>query len=361
MGTSHKIKGSTVVITGASSGIGQAAALKFAKAGANLVLAARRESALEDVADKCRQHGVHALVVALDVTDAAAVEALADKAVETYGRIDVWVNNAAVSLFGSLNRTPLKDFRRVLDVNIMGYVHGSRAALKHFCPQKTGVLINVSSVVGEVPQPFTASYSISKAGINALSGSIRSELFLEKLEDVHVVTVLPPSIDTPLFHEVANYTGRRVVPMPPIYSPQRVAATIVKGARRPQNNMPVGQVARQMIMQHRVSPALTEKLMATQVDRKHLSRTEPSGANAGNLYDPPSHESADIQGGWDGRKRQAARRLLTGAALGGGAVLAVPVAIGAGKAALALAATQASRKLSAKAGKKALSKVRGRR
>ncbi|GAA1168122.1 SDR family oxidoreductase [Nesterenkonia sandarakina] len=361
MSATHKIRDSVVVITGASSGIGRATALRFAKAGADLVLAARREPALQEVAAQCRKHGVRALVVPADVTDSEAVEALADAAVEAFGRIDVWVNNAAVSLFGALNSTPLEDFRRVLDVNIMGYVHGSRAAVKHFRRQKTGVLINVSSVVGEVPQPFTASYSISKAGINALSASVRSELFLEKLQDVHVVTVLPPTVDTPLFDEVANYTGRRVVPMPPVYSPQRVAATILKGAKKPQHEMPVGQVARQMLRQHRISPATAEKMMAKQVDKKHLSRTEPSRANAGNLYEPAPYKSADVQGGWDGRKRQAARRLLTLAALGGGTLVAVPVAIKAGKATLAVAATQASRKLSANAGKKALSKVGGRR
>ncbi|WP_246126280.1 SDR family oxidoreductase [Nesterenkonia populi] len=335
MGASMKVKGSAAVITGASSGIGRAAALRFAKAGADVVLAARREEALKEVADECREHGVRALVVPLDVTDAEAVQALGDHAAEAFGRIDIWVNNAAVSLFGSLSSTPAEDFRRVLDVNIMGYVNGARAALKHFRPQRRGVLINVSSVVGEVPQPFTASYSISKAGINALSASIRSELLLEKLEGVHVVTVLPPTVDTPLFGQVANYTGRRVVPMPPVYSPQRVADTILMGAKKPRHEMPVGQAARQMIAQHRASPATTEKLMAAQVDKKHLSRKEPSPATKGNLYESAPLETAEVQGGWGGRRRQAKRRALTGAVLAGGTVVAVPVAAAAGKAAAA--------------------------
>ncbi|GAA1802470.1 hypothetical protein [Nesterenkonia flava] len=144
----------------------------------------------------------------------------------------------------------------------------------------------------------------AKAGVNALSGSIRSQLFLEKLDDVHVVTVLPPTVDTPLFHEVANYTGRRVVPMPPVYSPQRVADTILMGAKKPRHEMPVGQVARQMIIQHRASPDTAEKMMAKQVDKKHLSRKEPSRANTGNLYESAPEETAEVEGGWGGRNRQ---------------------------------------------------------
>lgn len=326
MGASLKVAESVVVITGASSGIGRATALRFAKAGADVVLTARRERALNDVAAECREHGVRALVVPAEITDAEAVDALADRAVETFGHVDVWVNNAAVSLFGRLSSTPLEDFRRVLDTNIMGYVHGSRAALKHFRRAKRGVLINVSSVVGEVAQPFTAAYSVSKAGINALSASIRSELLLEKLDGIHVVTVLPATVDTPLFHDVANYTGRRVVPMPPVYPPQRVANAILTAAKRPRHELPVGPVARQMLMQHRRSPAVTEKLMAKQVDTKHLSRTEPTRASSGNLYESAPYEIAAVQGGWGGRTRQAGRRVLTGAVVAGVAIAAATVA-----------------------------------
>ncbi|GAA1138781.1 SDR family oxidoreductase [Nesterenkonia lutea] len=321
-----RIKGSTVVITGASSGVGRAAAVRYAKSGANLVLAARDAEALEDAAETCREQGVIVLTVPTDVTDARAVDQLAKEAVREFAGIDVWINNASVSLFASIADAPLEDFRRVLDVNIMGYVHGARAALRYMRPQGQGVLINVSSVVGHVPQPYTAAYSISKAGVNALSVSLRSELALDKFKDIHVVTVLPPTIDTPFFDQVANATGRKVLAMPPVHSPEEVAEVLLKAARKPRHDMPVGSAAKQMIRQHRVSPASVESLMAQQVDKKHLSSTQPAAATHGNLFQPSPSERHELHGGWDGRRRQAGRRLLaTGAlvaaAAGGLAVL----------------------------------------
>ena len=323
-----KVKGATVVITGASSGIGRAAALEFAKRGANVVLAGRRKSALEDVARGAREHKGRALVVPTDTTDPDAVESLADRAAASFGSIDIWVNNAAVSLFGPLHKTPAKDFQRVLETNVMGYVHGAQSALKHFHRQRSGVLINVSSVVGEVPQPLTAAYSASKAAVNSLSVSIRGELMLDEYKNIHVVTVLPPTVDTPLFELVANYTGKRVVPMPPIYPAQKVAEVIVAGAKKPQNELPVGAAGKELMMAHRKAPAAAEKLMAQNVNKKHLS-DESRKATTGNLYEPLNHATAAVDGGWDGKTRQTRRKILGvgagtaalgGAALGAGAV-----------------------------------------
>ncbi len=325
MGKGLKVKNSVVVITGASSGIGRATALRFARAGARVVLAARRENALEEVADECRMHGATPLVVPVDVTDADAVEALADAAVATFGRLDVWVNCAAVTLFGALRTVPLDDVRRVLDTNVMGYVHGSRAALRVFQHQRRGVLVNVSSVVGAVPQPYTAAYSMSKAAVSSLSASIRSELLLEGLDAVNVVSILPATVDTPIFAEAANYTGRRVLAMPPVYAPQRIARAIVRSVTKPQDEIAVGSGAKAMIAQHRRAPALTERMMALNVDSSHLSRNEPAAATEGNLHRSAPDEMAAVEGGWGGRPGQARRRVLTGVALA--AAIAGPIAL----------------------------------
>ena len=217
-----------VVITGASSGIGRATALRFARKRARLVLAARSSDALEALAKECRKRGAKAIAVPTDVTDPEAVQALAARAVEEFGRLDVWVNNAAVSVFGRITDVPLRDFQRVLDVNVSGYVHGARAALPQLREQGSGVLINVSSIVGEIAQPYTAAYSMSKAAVRALGVSIRSELRLDGITGIKVCTVMPATIDTPFFQHAANYTGRQVVAMPPVYGPQRVACAIVK-------------------------------------------------------------------------------------------------------------------------------------
>ncbi len=138
----RKVGDAVVVITGASSGIGRATALAFARRGATVVVAARREQALRGVATECEQLGGRALAVPTDVTDEAAVRSLARRAVESFGRVDVWVNNAAVGLFGRFEDTPLEAYRRVIETNLFGYIYGARAALPIFREQGSGVLIN---------------------------------------------------------------------------------------------------------------------------------------------------------------------------------------------------------------------------
>lgn len=312
---------SVVVITGASSGIGRASALRFARRGTSLVLAARRAEALEDVAEQCRRRGARAVVVPTDVTDAEAVERLARRAVEEYGRIDVWVNNAAVGVFAPFLEVPLEDFRRVLDVDVMGYVHGARAALPVLRRQGHGVLINVASVVGEIAQPCTAAYSMAKAAVRALGTSLRGELRLDGFDDVHVVTVLPASIDTPFFRHAANYTGREARPMVPVYDARGVARAVVSAARRPRREVAAGILARPMLLQHKIAPRTTEALMARQVDASHLSSTRPAAGSAGNLYEAsPDPGTAAVSGGWSGRRRTVQRRIAAAGLAGAGAL-----------------------------------------
>jgi len=222
-----RIRNSVVVITGASSGIGRATALRFAAKGARLVLAARGAESLEEVARECRKRGAKAIAVPTDVTDVGQVEELAARAVQEFGRLDVWVNNAAVGAFGLLTEIPPKDFQRVLDVNISGYVNGARAALPRLRAQASGALINVASIVSEIPLPYSAAYSISKAAVRALSVSLRSELAREGVAGVEVCSVLPATIDTPFYQNAANYTGRRPMAMPPVYTAERVAKAVV--------------------------------------------------------------------------------------------------------------------------------------
>lgn len=317
-----RVKKSVVVITGASSGIGRATALRFAEKGARLVLAARSTGALESLAAECRKRGGKAIAVTTDVTDAPSVENLAARAVSEFGRLDVWVNNAAVGVFGRLTEVPLADFQRVLDVNISGYVYGTRAALSRFRTQGSGVLINVSSVVGEISQPFTAAYSMSKAAVRALSVSARSELKLDGISKVKVCTVLPAAIDTPFFQHAANYTGRKVVAMPPVYPAERVARTIVGLVSRPRRETVVGPAGRFMVLQHKVTPGRLEAAMAVQVDKTHLSRKKAAPVSTGTLYEPSAKDSkASVAGGWHGRRRVAQRRAIGAAALAGAAVV----------------------------------------
>jgi short-subunit dehydrogenase len=319
-----RVRDSVVVVTGASSGIGRATAVAFARKGCAVVLAARGAEALEAAARECEQHrGARTLVVPTDVTDVGAVENLAQRAVEQFGVIDVWVNSAAVTAFGPFSEVPLEDFRKVIDVNVMGYVYGARAALRTMRKQGSGTLIDVSSVAGVVSQPYAHAYVMSKHAVRALGASLRQELRLEGARNIHVCTVLPATIDTPLFEHAANYTGRKIVAMPPVYSAERVAHAIVDVVRVPRREVVVGPMGRAMAMQSRTTPGLLERAQARQVDRTHLSREEPAPATHGNLH-VPAPGPGSVDGGWGGRRRTTVRRLAV-------AATAVGAAVGAGR------------------------------
>lgn len=291
------IRDSVVVITGASSGIGRAAAHEFAKQGATVVLAARREQALEDAGRECGELGGRAMVVPLDVTNEEAVRDLARRTVETFGRIDIWVNNAAVSLFSRFEETPLDLYRKVIETNLFGYIHGARAALPYFREQGSGILINVSSVVSEAAQPYTSAYNLTKYAIRGLGESLREELLLDGARDIRVCTIMPASIDTPLFQHAANLTGRAVKPLEPIYPVEKVARAIVDVVDNPRPEIIVGNAGRQMIALKRILPlSLFERLMAWKVERDHLTR-EPSPQTTGNVFEPMP-QYACTSGGW---------------------------------------------------------------
>lgn len=315
---------SVIVITGASSGIGRATALRCADKGAQLVLAARGAKALNAVARECRKRGATALAVVTDMADPAMVDNLAARTVTEFGRLDVWVNNAAVGAFGRLTEVPHEDFQRVLDVNISGYVNGARAALVRMTAQGAGVLVNVASVVGETPLPYLAAYSMSKAAVRSLSTSLRSELALDGMSAVHVCTVLPATIDTPFYQHAANYTGRRARAMPPVYTAGQVAKAVVKVIEHPRRELVVGRpAARLLVLQHKLTPGAVEGLIARQVDRKQLPRRKSAPATSGNLHRPSeSIRKGTVAGGWHGRARTARRRIVAVAAVAAAVVAA---------------------------------------
>src|SRR5437773_4760580 len=232
----------SVVITGASSGIGRATAYAFAEKGALLTLAGRNECRLSEVARDCQRLGAKVLTVPTDVTSEVAVQQLVQAAVENFRHLDVWVNNAAVTLFGRLEETPMEDFRRVIETNLLGYVHGARATLPYFRKQGGGVLINVASIAAKVGQPYTSAYVTSKHAVRALGMCLRQENANDK--DIHICTVMPASIDTPIFQHAANYTGRAIRPIPPVYKAELVARTIVRLTVHPRREVVVGRSGR---------------------------------------------------------------------------------------------------------------------
>ncbi len=304
-----KLKGAVAVITGASSGIGRATALAFAAKGTKVVVAARREQALNDLVAEIERTGGQALAVPTDVTDEQAVLDLANAAIQAFGRIDIWVNDADVILYGSVTDTPMADVRRLMEVNFIGHVHGARAALPVFREQGSGTLINLSSVVTRLPQPYASAYVASKHAVHALSESLRQELMLAGDKDIHVVNVLPAAIDTPLFQHGGNYTGRRPVPPPPVYPVDVVAKAIVKAATHPKRDIHAGRAGHLVNLQAKFMPGMVERTAAMLVDKGGFEDT-PTASTSGNLFDPMT-AGADVSGGWKPSGPSKARRLAT--------------------------------------------------
>jgi NAD(P)-dependent dehydrogenase (short-subunit alcohol dehydrogenase family) len=259
------------------------------------------------------------LVLPADVSDSDAVDAAAKRAVAHFGRLDGWVNNAGVTMFGPLLDVPLADVRRVLDVNLMGYVHGARAALPHLiagAADGTGaVLVNVSSLLGRIAQPHGAAYTMTKFAIRGLGVSLREELRLTGVRNVSVSTVLPAAIDTPIYAAAANHSGRSPHPPPPVYSPERVAKTIVRQLRHPRREVVAGGLlGRAFVLQHVLTPRVAERVLAVDVGASLRDADVPSTPGA--LYEPGAAPAA-VHGGWDGHGRERRRRLagLTAVAL----------------------------------------------
>jgi NADP-dependent 3-hydroxy acid dehydrogenase YdfG len=311
----RELKGAVVVLTGASSGIGRAAALVFATRGSCLVLAARDPEALEEVAQECRDtYGTDAISVVTDIRDEASVATLAQIAVERFGRIDVWVNDAAVYMMGSLEACPTQAIRDLFETNVMGTLHGMRAAMGVFRRQRRGVLINVGSIAGKVSYANAAPYCASKHAVHALTEALRQEI---RGADIHACLAVPATVDTPLFQHAANYTGREILAMRPIYRANRVARAIVGLAERPRREAVVGSAPRLMALFDRLVPWLYERVQRAVVDADHLGAAGVA-RDGGNIAGPRSPHAID--GGWKAR-RSPVTKLLAGARTAGLPVL----------------------------------------
>jgi len=286
-GDEQRVAGKTYVITGASSGFGRGVALRLAGLKANVVLAARRTDVLNDVARQATAAGGTALVVTTDVSNPQDVRKLADAALRRFGRIDVWINNAAVGAIGPFDAIPIEDHARVVDVNLKGVIYGSHVALQQFRKQRAGVLINVGSVESEVPQAYHASYSATKAAVLSLGRVLNEELRLAGLRGpIEVATVMPWATDTPFFDHAANYTGR-TARMPAMDPPEKVVEYIVHTSLHPSEEVPTGWKARGAIWSHHIAPDLTERVSANIAHKSQMENAPPGQApTSGSLYQP---------------------------------------------------------------------------
>lgn len=277
----RSLRNKVVVITGASSGIGRAAALAFADRGCRLVLAARRTGLIEHVAEECRARGADAIAVTTDVTRKEDVTALRDAALERWGRIDIWVNNAAVTMYSPLEEH-VREHQRVLETNLFGPLYAVRAVIPVFKAQHAGTMINVASILAKVGHALVPSYVISKHALQGLSEALRVQLADER--DIHICTILPYAVDTPHFESAGNFIGRQPYALPPAQSPWKIARAIVSLAERPRRQMHVPHIAVLGLMLHAVFPRTTDQLLRRALLRFHLDGTQTP--TEGGLFEP---------------------------------------------------------------------------
>jgi NAD(P)-dependent dehydrogenase (short-subunit alcohol dehydrogenase family) len=246
-----------VVITGASSGIGRETALQFAKRGARLTALARGDEALATLAAEVKRMGADIHTVVGDVADWPTVERAATETVERFGRIDTWVNNAAVSIYATIEDLTVEEIHRVTEVNYLGQVHGVKAALPHLRAAGGGTIINVGSALSERAVPMQAAYCAAKHAIKGFTEALRVEMVREGA-GIEVVLVEPSSMNTPLFDHARSKMGVRPVPIPPIYEPRVTATAILHAAQRPVPIIATGGASKLLSVVERVNPGLLD-------------------------------------------------------------------------------------------------------
>jgi len=291
-----------IVITGASSGIGLVTAKLAARRGAAVALAARNAADLARAVHDIRGEGGRAIDVVTDVAHPQHVQHLADRTVAEFGRIDTWVNNAAVSMYGRIMDLAIEDMRRQFDVNFWGTVHGSRAAVPHLA-REGGALINVASARADRAVPLQGNYCAAKHAIKAFTDTLRMEL--EEAGIPVVVTLLKPgSIDTPFFQKARTLLGVEPQPVPPVYAPAVVASAILHVAQRPQRDVIVGGMGKILALAQTVSPRLTDKYMEHTTFASQQTDQVVARDRRDNLYEPVASDGGERGRTWKGRTKR---------------------------------------------------------
>ncbi|WP_419803937.1 SDR family oxidoreductase [Terriglobus sp.] len=284
-----------VVITGASAGLGRAIAHAYAKQGASIGLIARNPEALQAAAQECEVLGGRALVLPLDVSDADAVEAAAERVEQELGPITVWVNNAMLSVFSPVSKMKAEEYKRVTEVTYLGYVHGTLSALKRMLPRDHGTIVQVGSALSYRSIPLQSAYCASKHAINGFTDSLRCELH-HSSSNVKVTTVQMPAMNTTQFGWVRSRLANMAQPVPPIYDPELCAEIVLRAglAAHPQREYWVGMPTVAAIVGTRFIPGLLDLYLGKTGFKSQQIPNEPRPADApDNLddYVPGTHSA----------------------------------------------------------------------
>jgi short-subunit dehydrogenase len=272
----------TLVITGATSGIGLTTARLAAKKGAKVVLVARNEKALQDLADEIIANGGQAIYAVADVADKSALQAASDKAVAEFGGFDTWINNAGGSIYGRIMDVPVEDLRRLFDTNLWGLVNGSKIAVDHL-RKKGGALINVGSETSDAPIPLQGIYSASKHAVKGFTDSLRMELEADGLP-LSVTLIKPTATHTPFPENAKNYLPYEPKLPSPLYAPELVAEAILHCAEHEEREFFVGDMAKLNSLMALHTPRLYEKMNESMIDSRQNSGKKAKANRSDGLY-----------------------------------------------------------------------------
>ena len=274
-----------IAVTGASAGVGRATVRRFAREGARIGLIARGEERLRATASEVEELGGEALVLPLDVADADAVSAAAARVVATWGRIDTWVNDAMVSVFSPVSEMRAEEYRRVTEVNYLGTVYGTLAALRHMRRAGEGTIIQIGSALVYRSIPLQSAYCASKAAIRGFTDSLRCELAHEKSR-IRVSMLQLPAVNTPQFEVVRTRLPRHPQPVPPIYQPEVIARAVLRVAQRPARELWLAPSAIKAIVGQRLIPGLLDRYLGrVGYDAQQTQEPLPPG-RPDNVFEP---------------------------------------------------------------------------
>ena len=292
-----------VVVTGASAGVGRAVVRAFARRGASVGLLARGAAGLQAAATEVRHAGGRAVAVPTDVADAGQVEAAAAKVEDELGPIDIWVNNAMVSVFSPFKEMEAAEFRRVTEVTYLGVVYGTLSALKHMLPRNRGVIVQVGSALAYRGIPLQSAYCGAKHAIQGFTESVRCELLHDR-SGVRITMVQLPALNTPQFGWVKSRLPKQPQPVPPIYQPEVAAEAIVWAARQNRREVWVGSSTVGTLIMNNLAPGALDRYLATHGYRAQLTERPDDPNRPNNLFGPvDNNQDLGAHGRFDDRAK----------------------------------------------------------